>query len=116
MDPLGPDRPPGTSPGRHGRPAVASAGAADDEAPEDGVSPATAPHPNDFPAGRSACAAYVVLVVTPAHKYRRRVFLSLHSASAAVQRAQAKGQPVRLMLCQLVPVAADLNLDGRRPA
>jgi hypothetical protein len=74
------------------------------------------PHPDDFPTGRSACAKYVVLVVTRAHKYRRRVFLSLHSAAAAVQRAQAKGQPARLMLCQQVPVAADFKLDGRRPA
>jgi hypothetical protein len=47
MDPLGPDRRLGTSPGRHSRPAVAAAGAADDEAPEDGVSPATVLHPID---------------------------------------------------------------------
>jgi hypothetical protein len=93
-----------------------AADGAADEALEDGASPATAPHPDDFPAGRSVCVAYVVLVVTPAHKHRRRVFLSLHSASAAVQRAQAKGQPARLMLCQLVPATADLNLDRRRPA
>jgi hypothetical protein len=98
------------SPEQHSRPAAKGAA---DEAPADGASPATVPHPDDFPTGRSACAAYVVLVVTPAHKYRRRVFLSLHSASAAVLRAQAKGHPVRLMLCQLVPVAADLNLGGR---
>jgi hypothetical protein len=60
----------------------------------------------------SACQAYAVLLLTPAGKYRRRVFLSLHSATAAVQRAQDKGQPVRLILCRLVPVAADLDLDG----
>jgi hypothetical protein len=101
------------SPERHSRPAEDGAA---DEAPDDGLSSATVPHPQSLPAGRSACAAYVVLVVTPAHKYRRRVFLSLHSASAAVQRAQAKGQSVRIMLCQLVPVAADLDLDGRRLA
>ena len=97
----------------HSRPA---ANGAANESRTDGVSPASVPHPDDFPVGRVACAAYVVLVVTPAHKYRRRVFLSLHSASAAVQRAQAKGQPARLMLCQLVPVAADVNLASRRPA
>lgn len=100
------------SPEQHSRPAAD--GAADEA--QDDVSPATALYPDDFPAGRSACTAYVVLVVTPAHKYRRRVFLSLHSATAAVQRAQAKGQPVRLILCQLVPVAADVNLASRRPA
>jgi hypothetical protein len=98
---------------QYSRPAADGAA---DEAPADRVSASPVPHPDDFLAGRSACAAYVVLVVTPAHKYRRRVFLSLHSATAAVQRAQAKGQPVRLMLCQLVPVAADVNLASRRPA
>jgi hypothetical protein len=60
----------------------------------------------------SACAAYVVLLLTPAGKYRRRVFLSLHSATAAVQRAQAKGQPVRLVLCRLVPLPASEDLEG----
>jgi hypothetical protein len=59
-----------------------------------------------------ATAAYAVLVTTPAGKYRRRVFLSLHSATAAIQRAQAKGQPAELVLGKLVPVAADINLDG----
>jgi hypothetical protein len=61
----------------------------------------------------SACEAFVVLVFTPDGKYRRRVFLSLHSATAAVQRARAKGQPVRMVLCQIEPVAADLELAGR---
>ena len=58
----------------------------------------------------SACAAYVVLLFTPAGKYRRRVFLSLHSATAAVQRAKAKGQPAHMVLCRLQPVTADLEL------
>jgi UDP-N-acetyl-D-mannosaminuronate dehydrogenase len=60
----------------------------------------------------TACEAFVVLVSTPAGKYVRRVFLSLHSATAAVQRARAKGQPVRMVLCRVVPVAADLDLTG----
>jgi hypothetical protein len=58
----------------------------------------------------SACQAYAVLLLTPAGKNRRRVFLSLHSATAAVQRAQDKDQPARMVLCKLVPVAADLDL------
>jgi hypothetical protein len=62
----------------------------------------------------SACQAYAVLLLTPAGKYRRRVFLSLHSATAAVQRAQDKGQPVRMVLCRLHPVAVDLDLGGER--
>jgi hypothetical protein len=61
----------------------------------------------------TACDAYAVLVFTPAGKYRRRVFLSLHSATAAMQRALVKGQPARIVLCRLVPVTADLELDGR---
>jgi hypothetical protein len=60
----------------------------------------------------AACQAYAVLLLTPAGKYRRRVFLSLHSATAAVQRAQDKGQRAHLVLCRLVPVAPDLDLGG----
>jgi hypothetical protein len=36
----------------------------------------------------TACEAFAVLVVTPTGHYRRRLFLSLHSATAAVQRRQ----------------------------
>jgi hypothetical protein len=50
----------------------------------------------------SACEAFVVLVFTTAGQYRRRVFLSLHSATAAV----------RMVQCRLVPLAADLDLTG----
>jgi hypothetical protein len=60
----------------------------------------------------SAYQAYVVLVITPAGKYRRRVMLSLHGATAAVQRAQAKGQTAHLVLCRLVPVQADPELGS----
>jgi hypothetical protein len=58
----------------------------------------------------TACNAYVILVTTPGEKYRRRVFLSLHSATAAVQRAHKNGQPAQLVLCRLEPVTADLPL------
>ena len=61
----------------------------------------------------SACESFVVLVYTPTGKYRRRVYLSLHSATAAVRRAQDKGQPVRMVLARLTPVAADLDLGGQ---
>jgi hypothetical protein len=67
----------------------------------------TAAAPTDV---ESACEAFVVLLFTPEGRYRRRVFLSLHSATAAVQRAIAKGQPVRMVLCRVTPVAADLDL------
>jgi transposase len=39
----------------------------------------------------TACEAFAVVVVTPTGHYRRRLFLSLHSATAAVQRAQVTG-------------------------
>ena len=75
----------------------------------DGVSSPILPQPADI---ESACQAYVVLLATPTGKYRRRVFLSLHSATAAIRRAKDKGQPARMVLCKLVPVAADLDLGG----
>jgi hypothetical protein len=56
--------------------------------------------------------AYCVLMITPYGKQLRRLYLSLHSATAAVQRAKLRGLPARLVLCQLVPVQADLDLAG----
>ena len=58
------------------------------------------------------CQAYAVLLITPTGHYRRRIFLSLHSATEAVKRARNKGQPVRLVLVELTPVQADLGIDG----
>jgi hypothetical protein len=60
----------------------------------------------------SACEAFAVLLSNPAGRYRRRIFLSLHSATAAIRRAQAKGQPAYMVLCWLQPVTADLELVG----
>jgi hypothetical protein len=74
-----------------------------------GFSSAILPQATDI---ESACEAYAVLLITSTGKYRRRIYLSLHSATAAIQRAQDKGQPVRMVLCRLVPVAADPDLDG----
>jgi hypothetical protein len=54
-------------------------------------------------------AAYVVVVVSPYGQPRRRVYLSLHHATQAVQRAHAKGQPAHMVLCRLVPVTGDLG-------
>ncbi len=45
--------------------------------------------------------AYVALVETPSGKYRRRVFLSLASALAAVERADARHQDARVILAEL---------------
>jgi hypothetical protein len=82
---------------------------AEEKAPGDGLSDVIVAESTD---NESACEAFVVLVITPAGRYWRRVFLSLHSATAAVRRARAKGQPVRMVLCRLVPVAAALDLTG----
>ena len=62
----------------------------------------------------SACTACIVLLVSRSGKRLRKPYLSLHSAQAALQRAQERGQPARLVLCRLVPVAADLELTGER--
>jgi hypothetical protein len=56
--------------------------------------------------------AYVVVVVSPYGQPRRHPYLSLHHATAALQRAKAKGQPARMLLCRLEPVTADLDLDS----
>lgn len=68
-------------PGDRNRPSLAT-GAAEENFAVDGLSRATLVVSPDI---ESACEAYVVLLFTPAGKYRRRVFLSLHSATAAVQ-------------------------------
>jgi hypothetical protein len=53
--------------------------------------------------------SYVVLMITRYGMPRRKVYLDLGHARAAVQRAEAKGQQARLVLCQLRAVAADLD-------
>jgi hypothetical protein len=55
---------------------------------------------------------YVVLMITRYGMPRRKVYLDLGYARAAVARAQAKGQPARLVLCQLRPVDPDLDLGS----
>lgn len=85
---------------------LGSTDGAQGEAPDDGFSDATLLAPTDV---ESACEVFVVLLFSSDGKYCRRVFLSLHSANAAVQRATAKSQPVRMVLCRLTPVAADLD-------
>jgi hypothetical protein len=57
----------------------------------------------------ASASAFVVVVVSPYGQPRRRPYLSLHQASLAVQRAHAKGQRAWMVLCQLVPVTAELD-------
>jgi hypothetical protein len=56
-------------------------------------------------------SAYLV-VVSPYGQPRRRPYLSLHHASNAPKRTQATGKPTQNVLCKMVPVATDLELDG----
>lgn len=48
--------------------------------------------------------AYVAVVQTAHGKHRRRVFLTLSSASRAVDRAIEAGHAAEVVLCRLVPV------------
>lgn len=57
-------------------------------------------------------SAYCVLAHTPYDRTYRRLFLSLHSAVQAVERTRKRGLQAQLILCRLVPVAADLELGG----
>jgi hypothetical protein len=52
---------------------------------------------------------YVVLMITRYGMPRRKVYLDLGHARAAVQRANDKGQQASLILCELRPAAADID-------
>jgi len=54
---------------------------------------------------------YVVLLITRYGMPRRKVYLDLGHARAAVQRANDKHQQARLVLCELRAVRADLDGD-----
>ena len=54
---------------------------------------------------------YVVLMITRYGMPRLKVYLDLGHARVAVQRAEAKGQQARLILCELRPVQADLDSE-----
>ncbi len=56
---------------------------------------------NDVAADR---LALVAVVETPKGDYRRRVFLSLHAAHRALERAGERGLEARVVLCELRPV------------
>ena len=48
--------------------------------------------------------AHAVLVSTPAGKFQRRLFLSLHAADKAMQRARDRGLTAACVMVELVPV------------
>jgi hypothetical protein len=47
---------------------------------------------------------HVVVVETPAGKYRRRVYFNLPGAQRAADRAIMAGHSAHVILCQLIPV------------
>lgn len=51
--------------------------------------------------------AFAVFVEVSEGRYRRRLYLSLASAQAAVERAEARGVDARAVMCQLVPVRGE---------
>jgi hypothetical protein len=55
---------------------------------------------------------YLVLLVSRNGKWLRKPYLSLHSAQAALHRAEERGQNAALVLCRLTPITADLGIDG----
>lgn len=70
----------------------------DDLAPLEAMS-RTIRHP------RAVAPAYVVMVMRRDRSgWRRQLYLSLHSANKALDRAQANGIEARVMLVELVPV------------
>lgn len=59
--------------------------------------------PRPLPA-EAIAHAHAVLVSTPSGKYARRLFLSLHAADKAMQRARDRGQTAACVMVELVPV------------
>lgn len=55
---------------------------------------------------------YVLIVRTPTDRITRRVFLSLHAAVKASQRAEARGHAISLELCRLVPYMTGAELHA----
>lgn len=89
-------------PGKRGCPRQASQGIHKSTAAtgSDNIVPATTlTHP------QAVAPAYVVFTLRDDGGVKRRnVYLSLHSAIKAKERAEARGDSFELMLCELVPV------------
>ena len=89
------------------RPPAGNQGA-QEKAPADGLSAATLLASADI---QTACTLHLVLLVSRSGKFVRKPYLSLHSAQAALQRAQERGQECHLVLCRVEPLTADLELE-----
>jgi hypothetical protein len=69
------------------------------------------PTTTSVPTAADIADAYIVVLITPRDKILRKPYMSLHGAQQALRRARKRGQPAELVLCRLVPVAADLDID-----
>lgn len=61
---------------------------------------------------RESRPTYVLIVKTPSDRITRRVYLSLHAAVRATERAQARGHAASLELCRLVPYVTGAALHA----
>ncbi|GEM_PF-5769786 len=75
----------------------------------DSTEPASVPHlsADEIQASRPT---YCLLVKTPTERVTRRLFLSLHAAIKATERAQMRGHAVSLELVRLVPYTTGTEL------
>jgi hypothetical protein len=62
--------------------------------------------PPSLPTAADIADAYCVYLHTPYDRRYRRLFLSLHSAVQAVERAKKRGLKAELILCRLTVVEA----------
>lgn len=71
-----------------------------------------AAHPQDTETAPGAhLPGYCLLVTTPAERTTRRLFLSLHAATKAAERAERRGGAASLELCHIVP-AGEVDRDA----
>lgn len=56
--------------------------------------------------------AYALLVMTPTQRVTRRLFLSLHAAVKAAERAQKRGSEAHLEMVRVVPYSVGAELHG----
>lgn len=64
------------------------------------VPPTTLHHP------KAVLPAYAVFVMRRDHQWRRQLYLSLHAAQKAIDRAEVNGVEARCQLVEIVPVPA----------
>lgn len=68
------------------------------------LDPARTPHAVENP--KATAHAWAALVMRRNGHWSRQIYLSLHSATRAMERAEARGVDARLVLVELVPVTA----------